>query len=794
MKRFLLASLLALFCLPAFAQFTQVSGTVTDPYGVPYSNGTISAVLVISGTPTLNGQPYTPPTQPNGLNLAGAFGMQLADNTQLSPGGSQWNFTVCSGGGTVQPAIGYGPICFTSGPMTISGTSQNLSSTLNALAPALTVMPTGAYAGLTNGITVSGNNHVYHGTSLCAALASAATAEQSGILHAEGFQNSTSVPAFVCPAADLTSLSTALASFYGEIHLGCPLNWWLPLMSQGAATSTTPRLGSLAYGAGIRWFGCGTTGAPATNATTIRACPASGGPTGCTAAQTHEFAISSATLSYADSRTYLKLAVTGADLIGREPVRIQNYNNVAGFSFSTTVCQLTQVVSGRLDPGCPANPTATQINVPVLSGIVTATITNNGSGGISGTLTTTWSGGSCATEPTTQETLTSGSISAVTIIHRGRGCTSTPTATVTGSGGGSGTLGSTIMTGCASSCGTLHAELPLFDIANATNANFSDVLQGLTISCSGLPDCVPVRCDACQEQSQFKDLQLTGIQERGMDMHSFQAQNATHLEGIRITPGPSPTNDVGTEAIYIGDAGPHGILDFTGDFSAAATAIADCIRIDADAGFSYWQGGHCELALYGVFCGSGNPCRGLRTSDWAGAPQSVTLSNGPYQQEYQSGVKISSEYFTNASPVAAVTTSDYSANNIIRNGSVNNSYTVNDDNPLGAAGNGFAILDTVTEMYAVDQGGNGCETVYTSSQFGTWTSCAPWYIAMSVPAKATIGGLASYCPAMGLNVGGHAIASNCNAACSAGGTCTAGGSNVCEMYCQTTGAWIETGR
>lgn len=36
----------------AFAQFTTVTGTVTDPNGLPYANGTIAPVLVISGSPT----------------------------------------------------------------------------------------------------------------------------------------------------------------------------------------------------------------------------------------------------------------------------------------------------------------------------------------------------------------------------------------------------------------------------------------------------------------------------------------------------------------------------------------------------------------------------------------------------------------------------------------------------------------------------------------------------------------------------------------------------------------------
>ncbi|MDE2232870.1 MAG: hypothetical protein KGJ90_01945 [Patescibacteria group bacterium] len=41
--------------------------------------------------------------------------------------------------------------------------------------------------------------------------------------------------------------------------------------------------------------------------------------------------------------------------------------------------------------------------------------------------------------------------------------------------------------------------------------------------------------------------------------------------------------------------------------------------------------------------------------------------------------------------------------------------------------------------------------------------------------------------------GAHNVVNNCNAGCSAGGTCTAGGSTHCEVYCNGT-AYVETGR
>jgi hypothetical protein len=119
----------------AAAQFTNVSGTVTDPNGLPYASGTITAALVSSGTPSfIGGLGYTPPTQPTGLNAKGVFVVRLADTTQLSPAGSKWIFTVCSAIGTVQPAGGPGSVCFSTGPLTISGAAQDISAQLQAAA------------------------------------------------------------------------------------------------------------------------------------------------------------------------------------------------------------------------------------------------------------------------------------------------------------------------------------------------------------------------------------------------------------------------------------------------------------------------------------------------------------------------------------------------------------------------------------------------------------------------------------------------------------------------------------
>lgn len=141
----------------ALGQFTLVTGTVVDPNAVPYALGTVTATLITSGTPkfTATGNLYFPPSQATGLNSVGHFLVQLADNTQLTPSGTQWSFQVCSAVGTVQPAFGTGPQCFTAGPITISGSSQDITTTLHAAAVALT-LPFGTGTGTVGGSGTTG--------------------------------------------------------------------------------------------------------------------------------------------------------------------------------------------------------------------------------------------------------------------------------------------------------------------------------------------------------------------------------------------------------------------------------------------------------------------------------------------------------------------------------------------------------------------------------------------------------------------------------------------------------------
>jgi hypothetical protein len=129
-----------LFVSAASAQnFTTVTATVKDPNGVPYGGGSMSAVCVpgSAGGYRLGGQPYSCQVGDATLDATGSFTVNFGSNASILPAGTQWQITVRSNPGGVAPPWGTGAQAFTV-TMTISGATQNISSTLNAAAPALT--------------------------------------------------------------------------------------------------------------------------------------------------------------------------------------------------------------------------------------------------------------------------------------------------------------------------------------------------------------------------------------------------------------------------------------------------------------------------------------------------------------------------------------------------------------------------------------------------------------------------------------------------------------------------------
>ena len=146
MKRaiILLSVTLCLCGYPLFAQTpTVVSGTIVDPNGLPYSYARVSAQLIPStASPTIivNGIPVQIGGQQNATaDVNGTFSMNLFCNaagggcSAISPGGTQWQFTVNETG--TPPPVGTGPQSCTA-TITITGASQSISSSFSSC-PAL---------------------------------------------------------------------------------------------------------------------------------------------------------------------------------------------------------------------------------------------------------------------------------------------------------------------------------------------------------------------------------------------------------------------------------------------------------------------------------------------------------------------------------------------------------------------------------------------------------------------------------------------------------------------------------
>jgi hypothetical protein len=140
----------------ASAQFTTVSACVVDPTLIPYSFGTVTAIITPAspGGYRLLGQPYSGQLALTALDKNGCFTANMGDNGQITPGGSQWTITVGISPGIALP-FGNGPQSFNV-TMTITGVSQNISVALNAVATKLT-----NFAGTGTG-TIAGTVTAFH--------------------------------------------------------------------------------------------------------------------------------------------------------------------------------------------------------------------------------------------------------------------------------------------------------------------------------------------------------------------------------------------------------------------------------------------------------------------------------------------------------------------------------------------------------------------------------------------------------------------------------------------------------
>lgn len=233
----LIALFVLLSALSSFAQFTLVTGTVTDPNGLPYAGGTIAPTLVISSSPkfTATNLPYSPPTQPVGLNASGSFVMQIADVTTLTPGGGTWSFTVACGTGCVQPAGGKGSVSFTITGITISGASQNISAQLQAAAPALSsgggggTFPTPATATFGGGVVTLTTTGTYASAFLPGATISVIGCSASG---------DNSPPTFTIASGGYPTSALTYSDASGAAATGCTVGVVTPATAQAFSAIT----------------------------------------------------------------------------------------------------------------------------------------------------------------------------------------------------------------------------------------------------------------------------------------------------------------------------------------------------------------------------------------------------------------------------------------------------------------------------------------------------------------------------------------------------------------------------
>jgi hypothetical protein len=132
---------LCFLSFPAHSQtITAVTGTIMDPQGLPYGDGTVTATLVgtsggASPTVTATGAPILAPSTA-ATDRTGLFNMGLIANASITPASTTYTFRFCARP-TPAPFASTTQSCFTITGVTITGSSQDLSATANASAVSL---------------------------------------------------------------------------------------------------------------------------------------------------------------------------------------------------------------------------------------------------------------------------------------------------------------------------------------------------------------------------------------------------------------------------------------------------------------------------------------------------------------------------------------------------------------------------------------------------------------------------------------------------------------------------------
>jgi hypothetical protein len=145
--------ILALLCWPAslFGQTTAVTATVTDSDTIAWAGGTFKVTFVpnpsFSGIYQFQGVAFVPQVYTGTMNGSGTMSVTIPDNSFISPGGTQWLFTLCPNASAKCTPV----------TLPITGASLNLTATFSAAAipPRFAATGSGSYGYSTVEINVT---------------------------------------------------------------------------------------------------------------------------------------------------------------------------------------------------------------------------------------------------------------------------------------------------------------------------------------------------------------------------------------------------------------------------------------------------------------------------------------------------------------------------------------------------------------------------------------------------------------------------------------------------------------
>ena len=135
---------------------------------------------------------------------------------------------------------------------------------------------------------------------------------------------------------------------------------------------------------------------------------------------------------------------------------------------------------------------------------------------------------------------------------------------------------------------------------------------------------------------------------------------------------------------------------------------------------------------------------------------------------------------------AGGTFTNYVSNDLLANTFLNNS------SGLFSIDNYAGVLGSLLQYEGAAPSGQTLIDVCYGDSTAHWQKCSNNNGAFGIQQDTIVGNIGSLPTCASALEGLHAVANNCNAGCAAAGTCTAGGTTHCEVYCNGT-AYKETG-